>query len=95
MYLLKKLQKLPSTFHFVGIQCVKLFKPEYGYISYVSSKSMYGGTTVLFSCINGYQLIGSSSRNCTNVNEEAKWTGKQPYCIRKLEQLDCLYVLPI
>ena len=40
------------------------------------------GAQIVYSCDDGYQLIGESVRNCT---EEAKWTGNVPYCEKIIE----------
>ena len=60
------------------VNCGSLVSPQNG------TKSGGGSTTyqstVRFSCIAGYKLIGSSSRTC---NADGIWTGRQPVCERQ------------
>eukprot|EP00111_Clytia_hemisphaerica_P015651 TCONS_00046199-protein len=62
------------------IRCNKLYRPEHGTITSNFGMTSYG-ITVRFACNSGYHLMGSNSRTCQNINNQAQWSGHQPYCI--------------
>jgi CUB/sushi domain-containing protein len=56
------------------ILCKRLLNPKHGY------KINYGlkvGTVIRYRCMDGYELIGSSSRSCLLSGQ---WSGKKPVC---------------
>jgi len=39
------------------------------------------GTVASYTCVEGFQLTGPETRQCTAVNGEGVWTGEDPSCI--------------
>ena len=66
---------MKTTFN-LGIFCPRLSEPENGDVLYGLG---YVGDTAIYSCSQGFMLIGGSSRVC-EVNEI--WSGTQPQCSR-------------
>jgi len=82
IWLLKNLKYISNS-SFTAIRCNELYQPENGYIRYDGRKTTNYGQNVHFGCNHGYRMIGSQTRMCQNINNQAKWSGTQPYCVCK------------
>ena len=57
------------------VKCPDLESPENGNVSLSSNAIL---TTALFSCINGYKVLGQSTLTC---DESGSWDAQEPFCV--------------
>lgn len=56
---------------------VKCWNPGYPEFGHRDGSNFIVGSEVVFTCEEGYELIGSSHMQCTEIGE---WDGTFPYC---------------
>ncbi len=61
--------------------CKNLTAPENGVLN--MSLGVRSGAMAIFSCKEGYVLIGTALRIC-DLDKDGGWSGTQPSCQRKL-----------
>ncbi|XP_020017887.1 membrane cofactor protein isoform X1 [Castor canadensis] len=60
-------------------QCNFLYNPPYGQVHYITGGFSWGNK-VLFTCHEGYYLIGNATLNCELKDDDAFWDSNPPRC---------------
>ena len=76
----------------LAARCPTLDPPESGNVS-VTGHSI--GDTAIYSCNDGYDLVGTPERTCERVaDDRAGWSGMAPFCQRRFLLYVTMHVQP-
>lgn len=64
---------------FTAVDCGKLNPPQYGQVDFQSTSFQ---SRAIYSCFNGFQLIGERTRIC---QADGQWSGEAPICQSKFK----------
>ncbi|XP_061922642.1 uncharacterized protein zgc:162331 isoform X1 [Entelurus aequoreus] len=75
-----KVQTETPTSNYTGVSCVALLPPRGGSFYVESGTGMSVGSSLVFWCREGFQLLGSHKIHCLVRNGNARWSDYLPEC---------------
>ena len=75
---------------FAVVTCVPLNAPENGTISCISGHGSVGDVMCNFTCDEGYVLVGSTTRICSQC--DGKWSGGEVTCTKGMDNTNERYI---